>query len=400
MNRAIRIIGRCILSILLLFLTLCTVGEIRHRILVNHASDLLSDIHSLHLHRSNWKDAQRLMARWGRWGHYDGACTSEDCMYVITLRHPAFNLHKNVILRTIDMVSFFRLLPRQWGSGGLHEMKAMFLVQNGVVVRSGTQIMMGAGCCGGTELIVSVLSRPSLGTPEFGQEAQRSHHPDYSTWSPGGCSFCIMKRVTYADSMPPQEVARLSDFQLSCATRWNPCLTLEELAPAVRPLRQENPPINAISQLIPSGCTLPLYTLGRDAHRIISAEALEDGASLANPDGLEAESSRVRVLAAFKADFPWPIHSIQKVITFEDASAGRRRRPAHLVKNRYYLLIPGEHSERDRIVPVGCGVIEGSPTTDQEIRRGMAMEDQLKGFEPTVSLNGFAREPPVPYGAF
>jgi hypothetical protein len=31
---------------------------------------------------------------------------------------------------------------------------------------------------------------------------------------------------------------------------------------------------------------------------------------------------------------------------------------------------------------------------DREIRRGMAMDDRIRGSEPTISLNGFARRHP------
>jgi hypothetical protein len=139
-----RIVGRCFLVLLVIFLVICTAGEIRQRILVNRAAALLSDMHSLRLHQSNWKDAQRLMTRWGRWAHYDGACTSEDCLYVITLDDLTVPLNNNVAewpSRTLYFLSPFRLLPRQWG-GGLREMQAMFLVKTGVVVRSGIWIDM------------------------------------------------------------------------------------------------------------------------------------------------------------------------------------------------------------------------------------------------------------------
>lgn len=244
MRRLLRVVLRCIVTVLVIFLALCTAGEIRQRILVHRAASLLSDMHSLRLHQSTWADAQRLMSRWSRSGSYDGRCTSQDCMYVITLRDlTAPALENNVAewpSRTTVFLSAFRLLPRQWG-GGLRIMQAMFLVQHGTVVRSGIWIDMtpspiakGAQpvCCG-AELILSVRSQASLGATRSWQEEDRSRHPDYTTWRPGGCTFCLMGRVTYADSMPSEDAAKLSNFQLSCATRWSSCLTLENLT---RPL--------------------------------------------------------------------------------------------------------------------------------------------------------------------
>lgn len=413
MRRGMKIVGQCFLVLLVIFLGICAAGEIRQRILVNRAAALLTDMHSLHLRQSNWKDAQRLMTRWGRWGHYDGACTSEDCLYVITLHDLTVPLNNNVAewpVRTIYFLSAFRLLPRQWG-GGLRLMQSMFLVQNGVVVRSGiwidvTQSRFAKGaepvCCG-AELIMSVRSQASLGAPDRWEEKQRSRHPDYTTWRPGGCSFCLMGRVTYADSMPSEEAAKLSDFQLSCATRWSSCLTLEELDPAAHAwhLYQSpwgDPPEDTTSQPMTVECAVPLYALGRDVNRIVSVEALEDGISLGrDTDGIEHESSRVRVLAALKGDSPWAINSIQKVISSGNSFGAKVRKPAHLVKTRHYLLMLGKESEvQDHILLEKCGISEADPASDQEVRRGMAMDDRLKGFEPTISLEGFARHPPQP----
>ena len=416
MRRVGRIVRLCLITLLLIFLAICTTGEIRQRILVHRAASLLSDIHSLRLHQSNWNDAQRLRARWGRWGHYDGACKSEDCLYVITLHDLTAPVNNNVAewpSRTTYFLSAFRLLPRQWG-GGLRIMQAMFLVQNGVVVRSGVWIDMtqspfakGAQtvCCG-AELIMSVRSQSSLGTPGWWrEEEQRSRHPDYTTWRPGGCTFCLMGRVTYADSMPSEEAAKLSDFQLSCATRWSSCLTLEELDPAAHAWHLYespwgDPPEKTAHQLMPVGCALPLYSLGRDANQIVSVEALEDGVGLGkDTDGIEHESSRVRVLSGLKGDSPWEINSIQRVLSSGSPFDGKMRKPAHLVKTLRYLLILGDEDDvvHDHVSLENCGIVGEDAASDQEVRRGVVMDDRLNGFEPTISVLGFARHRPEPW---
>jgi hypothetical protein len=414
MRRVMRIVGWCFLACLIVFLVVCTVGEIRQRILVHRASALLTDLHSLHLHQSNWEDAQRLMARWGKWGHYDGACNSQDCLYVITL-HDLTAPTNNVAYwpsRATYILSAFRLLPRQWG-GGLRIMQAMFLVQNGVVVRSGVWIDMtqspfakGAQpvCCG-SELILSVRSQASLDMPDPWQEAKRSRHPDYATWRPGGCTYCLMGRVTYADSMPSDEAAKLSNFQLSCATRWSSCLTLEELDPAAHAWHLYespwgDPPERRTSQPPPMGCTLPVYSLGRDASRIVLVEALEDGVRLGkDDDGIEHESSRVKVLDVLKSESPWAIGSIQKVLSSGTYFDDRLRQPIHLLKPHHYLLMLDKEvpEARGAVALEGCGIIEADAASGQEISRGIAMDDGLKGFEPKVSLEGFVRHRPEPW---
>ena len=355
MRRAGRIAGWCFLTLLLMFLAICTTGEIRQRILVHPAESLLDDLHSLRLHQSTWSDAERLFTRWGRWGHYEGTCTPVDCLYVITLENETVPPTHNVVewrSRTADVIAAFRLLPRQWG-GGLRLMHAMFLVQNGKIVRSGISVDMtespfakGAqSVCCGAELIMSVRSQASLGMLARWQEEQRSNHPDYTTWRPGGCTFCLMGRVTYADSVSPEEAARLSDFQLSCATRWSSCLTLEELDPAAHAWHLYeppwgDPPEKNVSKQISRGCAVPLYALGRDADLIVSVQALNEGTNLGeDSDGVGHESSHVKVIAVLKGLSPWAIGSVQSIVTSGSFFNDKMRQPAHLAKARPYLLM-------------------------------------------------------------
>ena len=408
--------GRLVLTLLVMFLAMCAAGEIRQRRLVRRAESLLSDIHSLRLHQSTWSDAQRFMTRWGRWGHYEGVCTRKDCMYVVSLSDLTITRGHNVAewpSRIVNVASAFRLLPRQWG-GGLRLMQAMFLVQNGLVVRSGISVDMtqspfakGAqpACCG-AELIMSVRSQASLGLPESWDEEQRSRHPDYTTWRPGGCTFCLMGRVIYADGMPAEEAARLSAFQLSCATRWSSCLTLEELNPAAHEWHLYtspwgDPPEQNASKRMPTGCTLPLYALARDARRIVLVEALGDGTALGEDcDGVGHERARVRLIASLKGASPWAPGSMLRLDSLGSPFDGNVRTPTHLVKRQRYFLMFGKKDDPvdgDRISLENCGIVVENQAGDEEARRGVFLDDQLNGFEPTVSLEGFARHTEQPW---
>ena len=415
MHRVTKIVRWCLLTPLLILLAICMAGEVRQRILVHRAASLLSDFHSLRLHQSDWNDAQRLRARWGRWGPYDGTCTLADCTYVVTLDNLTVPENNNIAewtSRTAYFLSAFRLLPRQWG-GGLRQMQAMFLVQDGFVMRSGLLIDMtqspfakGAQpvCCG-AELIISVRSQASLGLSGSWQEEQQSRHPDYITWRPGGCTFCLMGRVTYADSMPSEDAAKLSAFQLTCATRWSSCLTLEELDPAAHDWHLYgppwgDPPEKTLAEQMPAGCALPTYALGRDANRIVSVEALEDGkSSAADTNGVQHEGSRVRVIAGVKGASPWPLNSFQTIVSSGSPFDEMMRKPTHLVKAERYLLFLGTEDalNQDHVLLENCGIVREDGKSDQEVRRGAAMDDRISGYEPTVSLSGFVRHRPQPW---
>lgn len=70
-------------SLLVLYLVLLAAVQISQRITRGHAEHLLSDLRGLQLERSSWSDAQALMQRWGKWGHYEGTCDANHCDYRI-----------------------------------------------------------------------------------------------------------------------------------------------------------------------------------------------------------------------------------------------------------------------------------------------------------------------------
>jgi hypothetical protein len=331
-------------------------------------------------------------------------------MYVVTLN--SWSMGSNSVAqwpsRTQAILSMFRLLPRQWG-GGLRQIQAMFLVQDGVVRRMGLSIDMtvsplakGAqpSCCG-DELIVSTLSLPSLrlGNGWDFEEAPLSH-PDYVANRPGGCTFCLMGRVQYADSLAPAEAARLSDFQLSCATRWSSCLTLEELDPAARDWHLYEPPWGeAPTQMEPNldptaYCKVPAYVRGRDAGSVWLVEALGDSRVKGlSPDAdFFAAETPIRFLSVLKGA---ALSSVPETIV----TRGRETTPAGpglaplMRKGETYAVLMEWDGASDRPLSFGpCEAMTWSAANADEVRRGMGLVDPIRGYEPNVSLNGFSRD--------
>jgi hypothetical protein len=64
----------------LALLTLAAV-QFQQRLLCFRAERLMADMHEIRLYQTTWADAQKLMQKWGGWGHYDGTCTSAECRY-------------------------------------------------------------------------------------------------------------------------------------------------------------------------------------------------------------------------------------------------------------------------------------------------------------------------------
>src|SRR5665811_469688 len=82
-----RILIRTVLSLLVCLMAMAAAIHVQQRVLRSRAQLLLEDIRKLELRKSNWGDAQRVFARWGAWGHYDGACGLSGCKYRIVLEN-------------------------------------------------------------------------------------------------------------------------------------------------------------------------------------------------------------------------------------------------------------------------------------------------------------------------
>ncbi len=60
-------------------------------------------------------------------------------------------------------------------------------------------------------------------------------HPYYKVGRPGGCKIQLPDRVVYYSThTPPAEIERLTSYDFSCFTRFNPCKHIEDLLPAAK----------------------------------------------------------------------------------------------------------------------------------------------------------------------
>jgi hypothetical protein len=89
-SRVLRFFLRAVVGLVAAVLVLAFWIQVQQRIFYHRASALMADMSVLELHRSTWADAQGMMAKWGKYGRYDGSCTQVDCTYRITLDTPSF----------------------------------------------------------------------------------------------------------------------------------------------------------------------------------------------------------------------------------------------------------------------------------------------------------------------
>jgi hypothetical protein len=407
--RVVRLAGVVVVSLVLLaFLAV----QIQQRMLRWRAERLSADMHQIRLYQSTWADAQRLMHRWGTWGHYDGSCTAASCKYKIELsslvpRHAWLDW-----LLTHDRFNLY-----SWFGGRGSGFYASFTVHDGTIWREST----GIG--------VSVPRRRMRRDNDFdwsfsvGAESyQRLHwtlenwmpfmsdsedelagHPYYKVGRPGGCMIlCQIISVYYSTHTPPAEIERLNSYDFSCFTRFKPCAHIEDLLPAAKewhlynnpyessptvPIPPASPSVPKPSPLPPPCSNIPAWAQARDARYVLAIEALSTQIVKGNEDYGEfhREVAKVRVVSSLKEPAPWlPGAIVSAHLLYWLNNASPSSEDEHLVPGRRYVVFAIGNDKRDQLVtkdsPIRferCGVQEDTPEIRRELEKGFAQNDTL-----------------------
>jgi hypothetical protein len=400
-----------IASLALILLTLAAV-QFQQRMLRYRAEQLMGDVHQIRLYQSTWADAQRLMHRWGAWGHYDGTCTPAECRYSIALTDISYTK-----LSWMMQHGGFRIYS--WFGGRSARLLVSFTVHDGYIWRetAGISVTASPKLLSGSDgfpltLIVETKSRQRLRRTEddwwiMGADDQLAKHPYYKAGRPGGCEInCEEAVVTYSTRTPTTEIERLTSFNLSCLTRFFSCTELEQLLPAAKEWRFYHEEENSAMQQTASTakpCDIPLWAIARDARYALIVEGVskrivkEAGFSFVGANGtfekgpdFEKEKARVMILASLKGTPPWANEAVVLAYPYE----GTNNVPAtpdaseHLFPGRRYIVFPIGDDRRDQVLtsesPIElerCGVWEDTPENRRELEKGFAQNDDLRGAE-------------------
>jgi hypothetical protein len=136
---------------------------------------------------------------------------------------------------------------------------------------------------------------------------------------PGGCEGCVMGWVKFSPYADSGDIRRLTNFDLSCLTRWRACMTQEDIMPdAWKQYPAEDAPIG--ESLSPVDCpSFVAQMIGRDSANIATGQVLNYGMTAAS-SGSKRLSVKIRVLGRLKgvsnpgesvASVPFPLQ-IQK----------------------------------------------------------------------------------------
>jgi hypothetical protein len=416
---AVRIVlfaGGIVLSLVLLaFLAV----QIQQRTLRWRAERLSADMHQIRLYQSNWADAQRLMERWGAWGHYDGSCTAASCKYEIEMDSIAYYNPRIPRHAWLDwLLAHDRLNLYQWFGGRVSVFHASCTVHDGTIWRKGT--WMGASVprrrmrrITGPDTILndddfdwtlSVGAVSSQRLQEFGfmkySEDELAQHPYYKVGRPGGCMvLCQMVVAYYSTHTPPAEIERLTSYNFSCFTRFNPCMHIEDLLPAARewhlydseyesgptvPVPKERP-LAEYSMPKPPPCSkIPIWAQARDARYVLAVEVLSTKIVKVHEDYGEylREVAKVRVVSSLKEPAPWLHDAIVSAnhLYLKKEHDLPSDEGEHLVPGRRYIVFPNlNDSTKDSPLSFErCSVSEDTPEIRSELEKGFAQNDTLK----------------------
>jgi hypothetical protein len=400
--RLVLFAGGVVLSLVLIaFLSV----QIQQRTLRWHGERLLADMHQIRLYQSTWADAQRLMHRWGAWGHYDGSCTAASCKYEIEMDgidryNPRIPRHA-----WLDwLLAHDRFNLYQWFGGRGSGVRASFTVHDGTIWRESTAMGVSVprrrirtGNYDDFDLSLSIgaisyqrlhrtLENPFV---YMGGAEGLANHPYYKVGRPGGCKInCQIGVVYYSTHTPPAEIVRLTSYDFSCFTRFHPCAEIEDLLPAAKEWHLYKEDELKQSPLPAKLCDIPVWAIARDARYVLAVEALSMKITKVHEkygDYLR-EVAKVRVVSSLKEPAPWlpgAIVSADHAFWANDPSPSSQAE--HLVPGKRYVVFAIGNDDRIRLVtknsPLSfepCGVQEDTPEIRRDLEKGFAQNDTLR----------------------
>ena len=366
-----RIVRLIVISCCVLLVATFVTVQVGQRILRHRAERLIPDVQRLEVGKSSWADLQGIMARWGKYGHYDGTCNNRECHYEINLtdtlgaiafdiqkmpsglRYSAFPLalavwyvHWNAvdIEATIDLegdrVSGWRLLwvsavPEGIGSEARH-------------YRDGPY-----------ELLVSATA-VQRASPYLQEWPMPDWHPGYSVREPSGCTNCISIRSEFDPTSSIHIRRSLSNFNLDCVTRWKPCTVESDIAPGAWNTLQEEYDRRHIYLKTIESCTYPIeqMALASDAIVLVQLnEAFSLKQALDHSVKLSAkllQSIKGPPPAKYGANISWSSDWLNLNGKFPTEKGAKLIVMASVDES-------GASSENAEVHPYMCGVIAASP---------------------------------------
>jgi hypothetical protein len=400
----IRSLRRALLTLFLgfcvLFSLVLIASQIEQRLFRHRAELLLAEIQSLELRKTPWHEAKTQLQRWRETSEFSGICNEQKCSLKITLDELvlAYASKTNLFIRlddyfrwrlklSYDVGPFVRLefvLLRAYMRMGGRPARVVATVgmRDGIVWNKGFSVFIETYAQevsgffgttpGGYTLIAEVRSAPRF--DYFGTDwinAQLRLHPDYMIGRPGGCTTCVegwAKFTPYADL---DTTHRLLQMDLSCLTRWHPCLTQMDIMPAAWALYLEDQPrLDALRDHLACSPSI-IELLGRDSTNVVTGEIL-GYRDWADNKSHRFVGTRIRVLERLKGVLDWKVGETRELTNLSGIGGDTTR----LRPGTQLIFFGGRSPSSEMRIDPGyaCPVMSVSETNLSLVRRGIAQD--------------------------
>jgi len=378
----------------LLFLVLAT-GQLAQHIFRRRAEYLLSQVQALELRKTPWSDARRQFQRWGSAQQLADRCDEHRCSVEINLFEPVYGfasrsyffVHLDDYLRWRLKLSYndgpfvrteSALLRAYMMAGGRPaKVTATVGMRDGVVWAKAFMVtietywhgMPGFGAGWHEFTLMADTHSVSRFSGFDSHNPQLIFHPDYVIGRPGGCEICVLGWAHFTPYADPSDVRRLMQLDLSCLTRFRPCLSEQDIMPAAwAQYLNEYPRVNAM-QGEPTCSQTIIEILGRDAPNIVEAEIVSYGGK-ADADPSQRGLARVRVIQKLKGATNWATGNTYEIALPHRADLIIKR------KSRFILFFDDPNGFQPMLADRsdGCFPVPLTESNLSVVSRGVAMD--------------------------
>jgi hypothetical protein len=263
-RRILRLFGWLLSGSVLL--AVLTAGAIRldQYLLRWRAERFESDIRSLELHKSAYDDVRRLE---GRWLEYvkEGVCKPYWCDLQILLNNTS-SRHLEFLVNHPAVFSIYHAL-----GGRVAGVYAFIRVRDNLLLEKGISLGIEAASTEPDGRYIRYELIGNIETVPFTWVSPR--HPEYQIGGPSGCMGCKAGWVKFTAFADSKDVARLTDLNFTCITRWHPCTQQADILPtAWKEFQAEE---SAATKAFYDCTPQVIRVFSREARRIVSANVIK-----------------------------------------------------------------------------------------------------------------------------
>ncbi len=335
-------------------------------------SRLLEDVRKLEVRKSDWADVQRLMTRWGKWGHYEGTCDASHCSYRVWLAHRFPERWYPVD------GSPFREHGRRWLADlGVHPTYALagFELRRDQVVAKGVSLIIDDPFHDPMES-VGVDSEEGSRLDEIFSRGDAVH--PYRTLS-------IVKYGYVQAATTPKEDGdvkdRLMQVRVACITAIWSCRNSEELLPEAS---RELAGVKPVDHQLPD-CSIPLSVAARDATGVYVADIVGVTRYTRFPDGTAMEEpqwiAKAQITQVLKGNFD-AVKNKPLLFNVLELAPGMKQADAYPYRSVIVMgwaKRPRDQNAVEQFEMTFCDRVEATSANVAEAKRGVA-ED----YDPTL----------------